>query len=200
MKYLHLIILITALTVSPFASAALIDNGDYTTDTNSGLDWLDLTLTTSLSYDYVSSQLSAGGQFDGWAYADASQLASFFDSAGGTGPYNGWSNNNINVVEPLLSLWGITNYGTNSIDSWFMMEGTTNPGFQRYGHLYTANYPNIDFMDIEITYDDYRNDRETTFTGSALVRVSAVPVPASLWLLISGVVTLLTISKRNKRS
>lgn len=195
MKLLNLLLLTIISALPAHANAALIDNGIYTTDTRTGLEWLDLTQTTSLSYNYVSSQLGVGGQFEGWKYANATELTSLFDSAGGTGPYNGWSNNNINVVDPLLLLWGITNQDSNTTESWFIMEGTTNPGFQRYGHLLTAPYPDIDFMDIAITYDDYANDRETTFTGSALVRVSAVPLPASIWLLISGLFVLTSVKK-----
>ena len=46
---------VSALILSNSANAALIDNGAYTTDNISGLNWLDLTESTGLSYDYVTS-------------------------------------------------------------------------------------------------------------------------------------------------
>ena len=51
------------------ANAAIIDNGSYTTDTESGLDWLDVTLSINRSYSDVSSQFGSGGDFEGWRYA-----------------------------------------------------------------------------------------------------------------------------------
>lgn len=48
------------------AAAVLIDNGNYFTDTNTGLDWLNLTETVSRSYNDVYSNLGSGGDFQGW--------------------------------------------------------------------------------------------------------------------------------------
>jgi len=51
------------------ASIDFIDNDTYTTDTISGLDWLDVTKSVDQSYNYVSSQFFKGGEYDGWQYA-----------------------------------------------------------------------------------------------------------------------------------
>jgi hypothetical protein len=70
----------TCLTFVSFsASAALVDlinidlkiAGDelITRDSNSGLDWLDLTETNGLSQNYILTQMGSGGLFDGWRYA-----------------------------------------------------------------------------------------------------------------------------------
>lgn len=48
------------------ASASVISYGEYTTDINTGLDWLRWETTKGQSYDYVDSQLVAGGLYEGW--------------------------------------------------------------------------------------------------------------------------------------
>lgn len=70
------------MTAAPFASAGLIDQGTITTDDVSGLDWLDLTETQGLSYDYVNSQLGAGGLWEGWRYATLSEAGVLFQQFG----------------------------------------------------------------------------------------------------------------------
>ena len=50
------------------------DNTTYTTDTISGLDWLDVTASKHLSYDNVSAQFGAGGTFAGYRYATRSEF------------------------------------------------------------------------------------------------------------------------------
>lgn len=56
------------------ASAALIDHGDFFTDTDSGLDWLDVTATTNVSYDVISQRLGAGDEFDGYRFATEAEF------------------------------------------------------------------------------------------------------------------------------
>lgn len=53
--------------------ATLISYGDFTRDTATGLDWLDVNLTSGLSYNAVAS--GAGGYVpNGWRYATGSQI------------------------------------------------------------------------------------------------------------------------------
>jgi len=55
-------------------NAEIIDNGPYTTDTETGLDWLDVTASVEKSYNYVSSQLEVGGKYEGYRYATAREF------------------------------------------------------------------------------------------------------------------------------
>jgi hypothetical protein len=69
----------------------VIDNGTYLSDTNTGLDWLDVTATVNMSYSDVSTQLGAGGLFEGWRYATAAEFGTLVDgttaiTTGITGP------------------------------------------------------------------------------------------------------------------
>lgn len=67
----------------PHAGAALIDRGQFTTDTESGLDWLDLTETRTLSI----AQVEAGPLVAaGWKVATFAQVDRLFRSNIGTDP------------------------------------------------------------------------------------------------------------------
>ena len=53
--------------------ATLISYGDFTRDSATGLDWLDVNLTSGLSYNAVAS--GAGGYVpDGWRYATGGEI------------------------------------------------------------------------------------------------------------------------------
>ena len=60
--------------VSINAHAAIIDNDTYTTDTDSGLDWLDVTASMFISHNEVVEQFGSGGVFEGWRYATGDEV------------------------------------------------------------------------------------------------------------------------------
>lgn len=80
-----------ALAVSGFANAGLIEV-DYegivgadtaiTYDTNTGLEWLDLTETNGISYSSMLTLLGSGQQYEGWRYANYDEVATIFDYFG----------------------------------------------------------------------------------------------------------------------
>lgn len=45
-----------------------------TRDTDTGLDWLDVTVTSGLSFNEVSAQLGVGGAYEGYRYATLAEL------------------------------------------------------------------------------------------------------------------------------
>ena len=81
---------VCACLAVPFSASAAIISVDWKTsgdnlvtrDTVSGLDWLDLTETNGLSYDYVGGQLTAGGQFAGWHVANGLEVVDLFANFG----------------------------------------------------------------------------------------------------------------------
>ena len=200
MNIKSIMLAVTALVLSTSVNAALIDNGDYTTDSSTGLDWLDLTDTTNLSYDYVSSQLGIGGQFEGWSYATNADVIELLDNAGGSGIYyGGWSADNNGVVIPLLDLWGHTlTYGestaitsdSNALVSWRRNLVTLNDR-PSYSESLTMDNINIGSGSVE-------NNWAYSHIGSALIRPSAVPIPAASWLFGSGLIGLIGIARRRK--
>jgi hypothetical protein len=183
------------------ANAALIDSGSFTTDTSTGLDWLDLTETVSTSYDYVSSQLGEGGEFEGWALASRSQVLGLLDNAGGSGAYLDWSTENNGVVTPLLDLWGdfSTDAQNNSVH--FLFDEVNEFDQHRLAYLFDTTKSTEGLSNDLMRIDHgFWGSSPSTQVGSALVRVSAVPVPvpAAVWLFGSGLIGLIGFARRKK--
>ena len=62
------------LILGATAQAALIDNGSFTTDDVSGLDWLDITETVNISFNDLVIQLGSGGAYEDWNLASHSDV------------------------------------------------------------------------------------------------------------------------------
>jgi hypothetical protein len=58
------------------------DGFNITRDTQSGLDWLDVTLSTGYSYNQVVEQLGDGRAFEGFHFAMEAELVVLFEHAG----------------------------------------------------------------------------------------------------------------------
>jgi len=56
------------------ANSAIVDLGNITRDTGTGLDWLDVTMTTGLTINEVFAQMGSGGTYEGWRYATVTEL------------------------------------------------------------------------------------------------------------------------------
>ena len=183
------------------ANAELVDNGTVTFDSSTGLEWLDLTETAGLSYNYVKTQLASGGLFEGWAYASLAQVDGLFDSAGGTGPYNGWSTDNNGVVAPLLELWGDISLSSNNY-SYFITPDTNPDNKPVYGLAYDdyvmENAATQDYLKSFYLY--WVADAEHPEVGSALVRAAVVPLAPAAWLFSSGLLFIFGLAKRKVRS
>jgi hypothetical protein len=70
-KVIALIIFVWLL---PAAQATIINNGNFTTDDSTNLDWLDMSFSIGLSYNDVDNLLASGGVLDGWRYATSTEL------------------------------------------------------------------------------------------------------------------------------
>ncbi len=77
------------LVTSLNTSAAVITTdwqsaGDnlITQDTESGLEWLDLTETANMSYNFINGELGAGNMFSGFRYATNSEVVTLFVNFG----------------------------------------------------------------------------------------------------------------------
>jgi hypothetical protein len=75
-KFLKIIGIGFILSVSTLANATFIDNGDYTTDTESGLDWLDWTETM----DDTQAEALAEFSGDGWRIATSMEATDLIES------------------------------------------------------------------------------------------------------------------------
>jgi hypothetical protein len=91
MKLIRMMVLVSAavLLTCNLSSAILIEldlynSGDklITSDTNTGLYWLDLTVTQNLSYNDTLIQMRPGGSLDGFRYATVADVNGLQVSAG----------------------------------------------------------------------------------------------------------------------
>ena len=82
MRQLRLIITAILVLGTWAANADLIDVGGSTLDTATGLEWLDLTLTTGQSYNNIVVDGFGGYTADGWVHATLGQLCGLFGSLG----------------------------------------------------------------------------------------------------------------------
>lgn len=71
--YFRAIFCAAALLFAPCAQAALVDTGQYALDTDTNLEWLNLTLTQGVSYDSILSG-QGGWLANGWQFATPAQF------------------------------------------------------------------------------------------------------------------------------
>lgn len=216
---LHLInklcfILLTLMLFSP-VNAAIIDNGTYTTDTQTGLDWLDVTETFQRSYNDVSSQFGVGGEFEGWRYATMDELLSLIFNASGIiipeEDYNLFTNVEDDQIDPLVAYLGSTldlywpsqfgdsgswdsshgfEEGAGLDETTGMVADINGNGSPMYVHLHDKDYaPNSrDGLIIGTNSSLDMNSVDGLQMGSFLVRESgAAPISEPSILLLFGV-------------
>jgi hypothetical protein len=71
-----------AIAAAGAAQAQLVDQGTTTLDSATGLVWLDLTAALGRSMSDVSNEFGTGGDFAGYRYATAAEVATFIADAG----------------------------------------------------------------------------------------------------------------------
>ncbi|MEQ1759430.1 MAG: DNRLRE domain-containing protein [Vicinamibacterales bacterium] len=119
-------------------SDQVFGSNSVTLDTQTGLEWLDLTKSTNRSFDYVLTQFGLGGEFAGWRLATTDQVTTLFDHAGVRSTPQALGHQSLDPllfnsnVEAFLSLVGITlssaqNNGVAGLHLSPRMNGTTAP-------------------------------------------------------------------------
>ncbi len=63
-----------AVAIPSIVTAEIIDHGNFLTDTETQLDWLNITHSVNRSYEDISSQFDTGGEFEGWRYASIEEI------------------------------------------------------------------------------------------------------------------------------
>jgi len=189
----------TALVSPASATPLLSDQGSYTFDSKSHLDWLDVTATQGLSPDDVLNNNGVSYVQDGWHYATASDMLGLFQDAGLTLTASGGDYSlNVNAASPaggvadLLNLLGTTYTDTSRSPYSDSFTG---------GWLRDPASGRIDYADLELVTSDgvtwinyaaiYTDVEQTTVgdlnDGSFLVRnhvdvtpPTVTPLPAAL--------------------
>ena len=181
------------------ASAALVGvdlltSGDQliTRDTVNGFDWLDVTETLNLSYDDVINGVGNTWVSGGWRHATTSEVSDFFLETGWDGTSTGYGDSSVKRDQAafLQNLWGVT-FQTDDFD--FYTFAITNSialnGIDRFGAMLLSE-TDREYGQLRPEYNQYREYSRFSYVGHALVRVSAVPLPAALPLL-GGALSLL---------
>ncbi|MBU2571173.1 MAG: PEP-CTERM sorting domain-containing protein [Gammaproteobacteria bacterium] len=166
-------------------NAALINNGDFTTDNTTNLDWLDLTFSKGYSYNELLFETSVGGLFEDYSLATVDQVNSLFLSAGL--PSIGNETTNFSSVKNLISLIGSTSEQNGFLQSTGITATPGNP----FGHkvtgldfFYDNGKPKYSLID-GLTFGDSFGP---STVGGWLIRESVVvPEPSSLLLLSLGI-------------
>lgn len=216
------ILITSTLPMLSFGSVSLVstdwkNQGDelITYDTDSGLEWLDLSVTTNMSHNFVLTQFGVGGLYEGWNYADEEQVLSLFYGAGGEpqfGAIEFASTEQLDANKTLLSFWSETGSTFSFFDpNWhgsefFYHDERYSPGqdpstWQALGIVLYLDTPTRTVSRLDANYGSAKPDDEFTLVGSALVRqhiVSQVPLPASGWLFISMIGSSIIAKSRLK--
>jgi len=109
---------ITLLLVSSLAAnASIVDLGTITRDTDTGLEWLDVTETQGLSYNQVIAEMGDGGTYEGWRYAISSELDRLILNFGYVPQYNECPYGN-SICDPLYISSGPIFSVTHISSSW----------------------------------------------------------------------------------
>jgi hypothetical protein len=182
-------------------------DGLITRDTVSGLDWLDLTETNGLTYEYVSGQLGAGGQFDGYRYATNSEAVALWANFG-IDLNTGATTYIPGYVDPAIenaAMFMGNIFNEYNADDRFGVYGLTGETL-RTGIYYTLGAWESVWEGVTYTYYSPIGAREAPsytsaiYQGSYLVKPDVIPVPAAVWLFGSGLVGLIGVARRKTRS
>jgi len=193
---LLLLIQLFSINTAKASFSDFIDNGNYTSDTISGLDWYDVSLTQGQSYNDIIPLTNTGSSLSGWSFATASEfksmLANFLDI-----PSSGYYSPSSGTLLPLITMLGSTSTSNNAsaIDG-RVINGATTTQLDR---ALIVTRPNSEFNDLAISHNGIiLNIDNDSAVGSFLVRqsVAPVPVPAAFWLMGSGIIGLVSLSRK----
>jgi len=120
---LTMFVLVSALTFVSSVKAELTKSGNVLQDTDTGLEWLEMSLTLMKSPDSIIAGSDPNGlASQGWKHASLAQISALFEHAGITG--SGQSQWNFAGANLLISLLGATgSYGDSVYIQAFAGEG-----------------------------------------------------------------------------
>jgi hypothetical protein len=193
--------------------AAIVDNGLFTSDTDTGLMWLDANQTLGWSYDGATSYLANGGTLAGysdWRYATGAELNTLL---GNFGLFTTATVEDVQIVvqndelmgEAINILGATAIYGDGSRtrihgileDIRFQIGETTS--------RWSANLVFDDSLAASYSYLHFNSHSDLSnsdLLGSFLVRASPVPLPAAFPLFASvlGMFGLFNWTRRKRVS
>ena len=169
-----------------------------TLDTDTGLEWLDVTLSTNRSYVDVSAEFGAGGDFEGFRYASADELLTLFSNAN-IPNVNNYSAANVVPALALVDLVGATGFQDTFPETVGITGTSNNPGTRVLGLIdYVVSISGAMVTDIygATAFADWDESMALSVDegGSWLLREATnpayVPLPGAIWLFCSGMLAV----------
>jgi hypothetical protein len=203
-------IIITALLIfAGSANAGLIKSGSIISDTSTGLDWMELSATTDITYNQMLSNFNdPNSLFYGFEYATFTQIQVLFNSEGYSGDFYDYVADfgSRNAVSQIYDLFGRT--GTSCCDRGDGMFLNENGGFVDWFYY----IPEIgaseslvrvldNLIDPNVVFWDGSSSSNNNEMGSWIVRKTSksVPEPALLAMLGLGLAGI-GFLRKNKKS
>lgn len=192
------------------AKAALVsvdwkatDDNLITRDTSSRLEWLDLTETNGLTYNYVSSQFGSGDTYEGFRYATYNETQQLFTNF--RLPLENSITPRVNMLESIEQIISYMGDVMNEYDPAYngvsgLVDSIPNSVSAHYRlGAYHRNDRSEDGLETLIDSGSHYvlDSNSAVYAGSYLVRVSTVPIPAAAWLFGSGLLGLIGLARRN---
>ncbi len=167
---------------------AVFGVGAVTGDTDTGLEWLDLSITTNISLNALSAQLGPGGAFAGWHFATEAEVTELWANQGVPTPFTGDFAFGTPANDGALNLNSFLDaqlIGANSTTSFgFILELSTISPFWWQIDAATNNTV-LGSTSSSFLIADF--DTPSPLIGSYLVRGDAQAVPAPVTLALMGI-------------
>lgn len=161
-----------------------------TFDTETGLRWLDLTLTTSNTYDSLITAFGTGGEFEGYRLATSEEVFTLWENAQIDLTTDDWVPQNYAPIDQLTELVGVLanngNCGAGCTFQWsqgWIDSGDPPPANKTIGTLQwfdntTGLNPSLPLARIGRWREGSTSDPASTFRGGWIVQAPE-PVAAS---------------------
>jgi hypothetical protein len=180
-------------------NSAIYGTGAFTLDTSTNLQWLDLSVSQGQTYNFVSSQLGSNGIYSGFRYATYWEVYYLVQN------FELFSSSRFQAAQNLFSY-----LGTGATQIQYEWDWENDAGMLATYEFLEGTIANTSYLGSHRTFGvgacyeklggtcgDGGRYTTTMFSGYSwdsspsfhwLVRTSPVPVPPSIWLMISGLV------------
>ena len=213
-KLFGVMFFIVTLSIPSISQAVLINlnwqtanDGLIVRDTTTSIEWLNVSESYGLTYDYVSGEFGVGGAFEGMRYATNDEVinlfATYFNLDLSANQFPEWPG----YIDPAVRLASETigdgissgwdNYS--GPDAGYIVSGYTADlrlDGERFWLGAQTTYSDSWYFTAEDPRDPFALTNPLSRTGSFLVR--PVPVPAAAWLFGSGLIGLVGFARRKK--